>query len=212
MSSARDEVLARIRKSLGNPSAPAANYRDHIPRDFHVSGELGTEERIDLLIDRLQDYGARVHRCRREEIAAAVGRILQERGKSGLLIPAGLDSDWLPAGYTFLKDVELSYDEIDRTEGVLTGCAVAIALTGSIVLRHSREEGRRAASLIPDYHLCVVFEDQVLETVPEAMGFMRSFAQSAITTIAGPSATADIEMTRVKGVHGPRTLEVILAR
>jgi L-lactate dehydrogenase complex protein LldG len=93
---------------------------------------------------------------------------------------------------------------------VLTDCALAIAMTGTIVLRHSAGEARRALSLIPDYHLCVVFAGQVVETVPEGVMQMKAFAHLPITTIAGPSATADIEMIRVQGVHGPRTLDVIL--
>jgi L-lactate dehydrogenase complex protein LldG len=109
-----------------------------------------------------------------------------------------------------VPDQNLPYELLDASEGVLTGCAAAIALTGSIILRHTEAEGRRALSLIPDYHLCVVFENQIVETVPEAIDLLSAFPLVPVTTIAGPSATADSEMTRIKGVHGPRTLEVIL--
>jgi L-lactate dehydrogenase complex protein LldG len=127
-----------------------------------------------------------------------------------LLAPPGIPEHWLPYHIEFTADDNLPYDVLDRSEGVLTGCALAIARTGTIVLRHSSEEGRRALTLIPDYHLCVVYGRQVVETVPEAIREMLDFGTAPITTISGPSATSDIEMTRVKGVHGPRTLDVIL--
>jgi L-lactate dehydrogenase complex protein LldG len=112
-------------------------------------------------------------------------------------------------GFSFVSDENLSYPDLDRAEGVLTTCAVAIALTGTIILRHGRS-GRRATTLIPDYHLCIVRASQVVETVPEAIRELESPGRSPITTISGPSATSDIEMTRIKGVHGPRRLAVIL--
>ncbi|HKQ88110.1 MAG TPA: LUD domain-containing protein [Candidatus Acidoferrales bacterium] len=111
--------------------------------------------------------------------------------------------------FSFIRDENLSYADLDRAEGVLTTCAVAIALTGTIILRHGRS-GRRAMTLIPDYHLCIVRASQVVETVPEAIRELESPTRSPITTISGPSATSDIEMTRIKGVHGPRRLAVIL--
>jgi L-lactate dehydrogenase complex protein LldG len=110
---------------------------------------------------------------------------------------------------TFSRDRNLSYEDLDRSEGILTTCAVAIALTGTIILRHSRD-GRRALTLIPDYHLCIVRTAQVVETVPEAIRSIETPGASPLTTISGPSATSDIEMTRIKGVHGPRKLAVIL--
>ena len=207
MSAAKDEVLARIRSALGGRAAP---IRSSGPREYRVAGVLSFSERIELFIDRLHDYDAVVHRAGRHEIAAAIAGALEARAKRGLLVPLGIRSEWLPPGFLFQRDTELSYDEIDGSEGVLTGCAGAIALTGTIVLRHSESEGRRALTLIPDYHLCVVYEQQVVETVPEAIEQMSAYARSPITTVSGPSATSDIEMTRVKGVHGPRTLEVIL--
>ena len=207
MSAAKDEVLARIRNALGGRAAP---IRSSGPREYRVAGVLSFSERIELFIDRLHDYDAVVHRAGPHQIPAAIAGALEVRAKRGLLVPLGIRSEWLPPRFLFQRDTELSYDEIDRSEGVLTGCATAIALTGTIVLRHSQSEGRRALTLIPDYHLCVVYEQQVVETVPEAIEQMSAYARSPITTISGPSATSDIEMTRVKGVHGPRTLEVIL--
>jgi L-lactate dehydrogenase complex protein LldG len=121
-----------------------------------------------------------VHRAGAHEIAAAIAATLAARGKRGLLIPLGIRTEWLPPGFLFQRDAELSYDEIDRSEGVLTGCAAAIALTGTIVLRHSESEGRRALTLIPDYHLCVVYEQQIVETVPQAIEQMSGYTRSPI--------------------------------
>ncbi len=127
-----------------------------------------------------------------------------------MLVPSGFPAKWLPAEFEFIRDGGLTNQGINDVESVLTGCALAIASTGTIILRHSSEEGRRALTLIPDYHLCIVFEDQVVETVPEGIRAMSAFGSAPITTISGPSATSDIEMTRIKGVHGPRTLDVLL--
>jgi L-lactate dehydrogenase complex protein LldG len=204
MTTAKDEILNRIRTALGPATSPS------IPRDYLRAGTLSAEDRIHLFIDRLNDYGAAVHRSPVQGIPQTVANILRSRAKNGLLVPGGLSQAWLPEGFNFIRADGLTYAEIDRSEGVFTGCAVAIAITGTIVLRHSPGEGRRAPTLIPDYHLCVVFEHQVVETVAEGIARMNQFATHPITTIAGPSATADIEMTRIKGVHGPRTLEVIL--
>lgn len=204
MTTAKDEILNRIKTARG-PAAPSP-----IPRHYLRTGTLGPEERIHLFIDRLHDYGAPVHRSPVQDIPQTIANILRSRAKTGLLVPGGLTPAWLPDGFDFIRADTLTYAEIDSSEGVLTGCAVAIALTGSIVLRHTPSDGRRALTLIPDYHLCVVFERQVVETVAEGIARMRGFATDPITTISGPSATSDIEMTRIKGVHGPRTLEVVL--
>jgi L-lactate dehydrogenase complex protein LldG len=112
--------------------------------------------------------------------------------------------------FEFIPDRGLDFCELDHSEGVLTGCAVAIAMSGTIILKHSPGKGRRALTLIPDYHLCIVKAEQVVETVPEGIRSLGDQTSMPITTISGPSATADIEMTRIKGVHGPRTLDVIL--
>ncbi len=209
MSSARNEMLERIRDATGGSTPGREAEYAAIPRKYVRSGLLHAAEKLDLLVDRLHDYGATVFHSREGEAADWVGQALKIRQKRSLLIPRDLPRAWLPDGFSFFRE-GASYEEVDRSEGVLTDCALAIAITGSIVLRHSAGEARRALSLIPDYHLCVVFGSQVVETVPEGIEQMRAFAGIPITTIAGPSATADIEMIRVKGVHGPRTLDVIL--
>jgi L-lactate dehydrogenase complex protein LldG len=209
MSTARSEILERIRKATGGSTSGREAEYAVIPRNYVRKGLLDQEAKLDLLVDRLHDYGATVFHGHEGDVASAVAAALRARGKVSLLIPRDLPRAWLPDGFHFFRE-GASYEAVDASEGVLTDCALAIASTGSIVLRHSAGEARRALSVIPDYHLCIIFAAQVVETVPEGVQQMKAFANVPITTIAGPSATADIEMIRVKGVHGPRTLDVIL--
>jgi L-lactate dehydrogenase complex protein LldG len=209
MSTAREEILERIRDAMGGTAPGREAEYAAIPRKYVRQGSLETAAKLDLLVDRLHDYGATVFHARDGEVALAVAAALKSRAKASLLIPRDLPRAWLPDNFHFFREGP-NYHEVDASEGVLTDCALAIAATGSIVLRHSAGEARRALSLIPDYHLCVVFASQVVETVPEGVQQMKAYSNIPITTIAGPSATADIEMIRVKGVHGPRTLDVIL--
>jgi len=204
--SARTDILKGIREALGAERGPDLP----VNRDYRTSLGLDHEAKVDLFIDRLLDYNATVYRTTPDLIAGTVREALQARGKSGLVIPPGLPAGWLPEGPRFVVDRDLDYDTLDAAEGALTASTAAIAFTGSIILTHSEAEGRRAISLIPDYHLCVVFESSIRETVPEALRALQDRRTCPITTIAGPSATADIEMMRVKGVHGPRTLDVII--
>lgn len=210
MTTAKDEVLARIRHAMhGSPPARELEYAA-LPRQYQRSGSLGAAARLSLFVERLEDYEAAVYRCPEARIRETIAEALTVRRKRGLIVPKALPPEWLPGSFAFVRDDELTYEEIDRSEGVLTGSAVAIALTGTIVLRHSFSEGRRALTLIPDYHLCVVYAARIVETVAEGIREMDKFKTAPITTISGPSATSDIEMTRIKGVHGPRTLDVIL--
>ncbi|HLH04281.1 MAG TPA: LUD domain-containing protein [Bryobacteraceae bacterium] len=167
------------------------------------------QDRIALLSERLADYGCGVHRCGRDGIAAAIGAVLGQRGRTDMVASGDLPREWLPD--TVRTGADLSYRELDRVGGVITRCSLAIAQTGTIVLEHDAHTPR-ALTLIPDYHLCVLFAEQVVELVPEAMRRMAGFAERPITTISGPSATSDIEMTRVAGVHGPRTLDVLIVK
>jgi L-lactate dehydrogenase complex protein LldG len=201
--SAKSEILRNIREALGEHAAapvPERQYRQ----------TLGLDEaaRIELFTDRLRDYNATVFRS--DSIPEAVAEALRARNKQSLIVPPGLPPEWLPAGFRFIPDESLDYNAIDASEGTLTACTAAIALTGTIILSHSAHEGRRAISLIPDYHLCIVRAEQIVGSVPEGIRALAGCRTRPITTISGPSATADIEMTRVKGVHGPRTLDVII--
>ncbi len=210
MMDSKTVVLQKIRNAL-----PAQRERREpeyaaIQRKYLQAGEHDSAHRLALFEQRLRDYDAGVHRCGSSTIAETIAGVLRERQKKSLLVAAEIPVKWLPQNLTFVHNDALTYAEIDHSEGVLTGCATAIASTGTIVLRHSNEAGRRALTLIPDYHLCIVHAEKVVETVPEGLRQMASFAAAAITMISGPSATSDIEMTRIKGVHGPRTLDVIL--
>jgi len=173
-------------------------------------GSRGHEAVLELLEDRLRDYDATVVRCGAEVVAEWVGRILGARAVRGMLISEGFPAVWMPKGVDFEVDLGLEPAILDRFEGVLTTSFAAIAETGTIVLQTGPGQGRRAISLVPDYHLCIVGVEDVVETVPEAMARLQATAGLATTFISGPSATADIEMTRIKGVHGPRFLDVLL--
>jgi L-lactate dehydrogenase complex protein LldG len=196
VSAARDAVLARVRAALaGTAPSPAA-----AERAYRHDGALTARERVELLAERLVDYRARVHRVAETEIAGLAS------GRFG--IPPGLPAAWRPAGA--VVDGGLTWRELDALDGVLTGCTLAIAETGTIVLAGGPAEGRRALTLVPDVHVCVVRENQVVETVPEAFDRLRGLERRPLTFVSGPSATSDIELKRVEGVHGPRTLVVVI--
>jgi L-lactate dehydrogenase complex protein LldG len=163
-----------------------------------------------MLEERLLDYHAHVDRAAEDHVAATVAKMLAGRGLRRIVVPRGLEHGWLPEGFSFVVDEGLSAAELDSFDGVMTGAMVAIAETGSVVLQNVAGQGRRAVTLVPDYHLCVVRAADVVETVPEAVERLLASSDLPTTFFSGPSATADIEMTRIKGVHGPRFLDVIL--
>ena len=212
--SARDEVLARIRAALGPDRAPAPE----VPRDYRIAAGDGTgapappsADVLALLVDRLEDYKAVVVRVRPDGVAAAVRAKVTEYGLRRIGAPVGLPAPWLED----LDGVEVGHDEphlslaeLAELDGVLTACRLAIATTGTVVLDADERQGRRALSLVPDWHLCVVHADQVVEGVPDAIA--RLDPTRPLTFVSGPSATSDIELERVEGVHGPRTLVVVL--
>jgi L-lactate dehydrogenase complex protein LldG len=208
----RDKILHSIRTSLGASSSPtqiAAEYQA-IPRTYKQSGTLSQHALLELFEDRLLEYDAGIYRCTESEIAEAIARILQARNKQGLAIPEALPKSWLPTGFTFQDATDWNVYQLDRCEGILSACTAAIAETGSIVLQNAAAQGPRRLSLVPDYHLCVVQIAQLVETVPEAFHRLRGTEHLPTTFISGPSATADIEMTRIKGVHGPRFFDVLI--
>ena len=210
--SARDEVLRRIRAANGATSnaVSAQTGWGAVAREYKSSATRDREAVLDLLEDRLRDYDAQIVRSSLVGVALKVKEMLSARGKRRILMPAGLAGEWLPAGFTFVLDEGMTASELDGFDGVITGSTVAIAETGTVVLQNALGQGRRAVTLVPDYHLCLVRGRDVVETVPEAMARLQGMAELATTFISGPSATADIEMTRIKGVHGPRFLDVIL--
>ncbi|MGI4756208.1 MAG: LutC/YkgG family protein [Janthinobacterium lividum] len=219
MSDARSAILDTVRRELRRDpdlsaaqldEAPEAAYA-RIPRDYLRVGALPHEEMMELFLDRLRDYDAEILFTDHAGIASAVAQALQEAGEKLLLVPAEVSEQWLPAdGIRILRDHSLSVPELDEARCVLTGCTVAIAMSGTVLLQHGSEQGRRAATLLPDHHICVIRKDQVVETIAEALPRLTEYKSAPITTIAGPSATSDIEMTRIRGVHGPRRFTAII--
>lgn len=206
---ARGEILARIRTALRDrPPAPA------VARDYRTADHIDDRSPaalLDLLTDRLVDYHASVQRCSDDGIAAAVASALRQRRARRIAVPHGLADEWLADvdGIELVSDdAPLTPAELDTLDGTITSCAVAIAETGTVVLDGSHGQKRRALTLVPDYHLVVVPHDRVVPSVPAAIA--RLDATRPLTWISGPSATSDIELQRIEGVHGPRTLVVIL--
>jgi L-lactate dehydrogenase complex protein LldG len=209
---AREEILRRIRAAKGgvaNAERSRAAWSG-IERGYRREATRPREAIVELLEDRLRDYDARVIRVGRADVASSAAGMLEERKVRRMVVPMGLAVEWLPSGVEFVVDEGLAAVELDRVDGVMTGATLAIAETGTVVLQNVAGQGRRAVTLVPDYHLCVVRVEDVVETVPEAIGRLQATAGLATTFVSGPSATADIEMTRIKGVHGPRFLDVIL--
>jgi L-lactate dehydrogenase complex protein LldG len=179
---------------------------------YRTSSNLDGDALLDLLADRLTDYRAIVQRTDPDGLAQEVAAALVRRGARRVAVPPGLELPGLPAGVQTVTGDGLAPQQLDALDGVVTGAAVAIAETGTIVLDASPEQGTRAVTLVPDYHLCIVHADQVVHLVPEAVARLAPHARQPLTWISGPSATSDIELNRVEGVHGPRTLEVIIVR
>lgn len=211
-SSAREEVLRRIRAAKGGVATAESSLAgwSAVERRYRREATRSCEAVMELLEDRLRDYDARVVRVGRDEVAMRAAEMLRDREVRRMVVPAGLAAEWLPGGVEFVVDKGLTAAELDAVDGVMTGATLAIAETGTVVLQNVAGQGRRTVSLVPDYHLCVVRMEDVVETVPEAIGRLQATARLATTFVSGPSATADIEMTRIKGVHGPRFLDVIL--
>ncbi|ADW67692.1 LutC/YkgG family protein [Granulicella tundricola] len=216
---AREAILSRINMAL--LPTPESQPEDHIatswsaiPRTFRHDTQASPQDVLHLLIDRLHDYDAQVLTCTPSGITESIAKMLTARGVRKLLLPAGFPEDILPQGFEYIPDgregESLTAAQLDATDGVITLSTLAIAETGTLVLQNVPGQGRRAASLVPDYHLCLVNAADVKATVPEAVAALQPTAALPTTFISGPSATADIEMTRIKGVHGPRFLDVIL--
>lgn len=218
--SSREAVLAAIRLALrrqGDPSEPGlptpwpqtTSYRE-IPRD-HLNRHGNEAHRAETFIEVVRDYRAKVVRAPVQEASGQIAALLGARGVSTPIVPVGFPANWLPAGVLPQRGT-LGVQELAVCEGVLTTCAIAIAETGTIVLDGGPGQGARAYTLLPDYHLCVVRTEQVVSGVPEAVAALEGRLSDGrpLTFVSGPSATSDIELRRVEGVHGPRTLDVLL--
>lgn len=211
MTDARTEILHRIRGALHDTPAPAP-----AERTYRRASDRPREEVVEMLEDRLVDYKASVHHETPESLP---GRIAELLGASArYVVPEGLDRSWLPEESGMRRVIvdpndaraasALGVRELNAVDAVVTSSTVSCAETGTIFLTGRPDEGRRAISLVPDHHICVVPLDSVVELIPEALALVEPTAP--VTMISGPSATSDIELERVEGVHGPRTLDVIL--
>lgn len=207
MTNSRQSILARVRTATADDSN---GYQD-LPRNYIRAGALQPQPLVQLMTERLHEYGAEVVECTPSELPQTIARQLQSSGRQIFAVPPGLPAEWLSGAVTFRMDQNLSHDEIEQCSGVLTAASAGVADSGTIVLHHGPTEGRRVLSLLPDFHLCVLRASQIVETLPEYFAHTLDSPRLA-TFISGPSATADIEMTRIKGVHGPRFLSVIIVR
>ena len=213
MSDARAQILGRIRSALAD--VPSSERAADVPvaRDYRRSDERPRAELVTLFAQRMSDYRARVQRVSADALREAITHACSEQGLHTLAVPTGLPDAWLPAGVELVRDDGLRAAELDRIDGALTGCAAAIAETGTIVLDCGDFSGRRALTLVPDHHICVVAAEQIHGQIAEALAAVATAvtAQHApITLVSGPSASSDIELERVEGVHGPRHLTVLI--
>lgn len=205
-----DSIRAATRSIAKSPAQLAEAYAA-LPRAYTLRGQLDHEAVLALMVERLREYGAEVVESSPEDLTATIAAQLTASGKHIFAAPAGLPAAWFIPGYDWKVDYALPIEEVEQAEGVVTASSAGIADSGTIALHHSLPEGRRLLSLLPDWHLCILYASQVVETLPEY--FSRIPQPPALATwISGPSATADIEMTRIKGVHGPRFLHVLLVR
>ncbi|QYB07637.1 lactate utilization protein C [Rhodococcus sp. USK10] len=201
---ARAEILSRIRSALADAPAP-----DPVPRDYHREPASGPGD-VELFAHTVDDYRAQVHRADETTVAEVVTGLIANGARA--VVPPDLPLSWRPRGDVVVDGApaELSTLELDAIDVVVTGCTLGIAATGTIVLDGGAGQGRRALTLVPDHHICIVRTDQIVDTVPQA--FQTLDATAPLTFISGPSATSDIELNRVEGVHGPRTLDVVIVR
>ncbi|MDT0266066.1 LUD domain-containing protein [Streptomyces sp. DSM 44915] len=208
---AREVVLGRVRRALAD--VPREETPDQVPVERTYLESHRPADATELLAENLADYRALVHRATAAELPALLARLLAERGAASVLVPAGLPAGWLAAVPESVRRVpDATADtahRLDAVDSVVTGCAVAIAETGTLVLDGGPDQGRRRITLVPDHHVCVVrVPEQVVDSVP--LGLRRLSPERPMTWISGPSATSDIELDRVEGVHGPRRLDVVL--
>ena len=217
MPTAREEILGRVRAALDDgPAEPEARHRVPVERAAGGEGSAASVAQADLVerfAERCIDYRAGVHRATAARLSDLLAEVCAEHGAGRLACPADLPAEWRPEGVKLISDEPpLTPRQLDGLDGVLTGCAFAAAETGTVALDHGRRQGRRALTLLPDLHLCVVEAGQLLADVPELISALGGAVEDgrAITLVSGPSATSDIELERVEGVHGPRRLELVL--
>jgi L-lactate dehydrogenase complex protein LldG len=216
VSCARDEILARVRAAKGNTVTAPPGHTPAVQaaeRAYRRSDPRPHDELVALFCERVDDYRAEVERVERDRLTEAIAAAAARHGASRLAIPPRLRDAYRPSQLELIADTAPAARALDRLDGVITGCTVAIAETGTIALSAAEDEGPRQLSLVPDLHICVVGESQIVGTVPEAITQLAEIVRTArrpLTLISGPSATSDIELQRVEGVHGPRKLVVLV--
>ena len=210
-SASRQVVPERIRAGLSGITGDLAADYARLPHAYTQRGSLSVETKLALMVERLREYDAEVVECAEPALPTTISAEIKRSGRRLLVAPSELPSAWLVRDADWRIDHELAHEQIEEADGVVTSSFCGIAESGTIVLHHSPAEGRRVLTLLPDWHLCVLRASDIVETLPEYFARVPDPPKLA-TYISGPSATADIEMTRIKGVHGPRFLSVILVR
>jgi len=205
---AREAILNRIRtaNNAAKATAHAAEYQA-IERNYQQASSLDRETTLERFKDHLHEYDAHIFEAAPDTIAATIAEVLKSLNQKSAIVADNFPVEALPAGFSWQRESESTTDQLNTAEGAISACEVAIAHTGTIILR-----GARKMTLLPDRFLCVVHENQIVDTVPEAMARLEPYKTEPLTFVSGPSATADIEMTRIRGVHGPRFLDVIVVR
>lgn len=210
MTDSRGTVLARIRRALADVPADESPGDVPVPRDYRTAHTSADTDVVGLLATHLADYRAHVHHATEADLPELLAQLLSSRGAATVLVPDGLSGSWLARATArpVPESPEHTPHDLDGVDSVVTSCALAVAETGTLVLDHTAGQGRRATTLVPDHHVCVVPHSRVVASLPQAMP--RLDPTRPHTWISGPSATSDIELDRVEGVHGPRTLDVVL--
>ncbi|MEV5010300.1 LUD domain-containing protein [Streptomyces sp. NPDC055692] len=206
--SSRDAILGRIRGALADVPADETPVDVPVPRNYRRSHIQPGVDIVALFAERVADYRATVTCTGPAGLPAAIAAALTARRARRLALPEGFPAELLPPGDWRWHSEPLDVPALDALDGALTLAAVGIAVTGTLVLDTGPGQGRRALSLVPDYHLCVIRAEQILADVPDAL--RRLDPARPLTFVSGPSATSDIELDRVEGVHGPRTLDVVI--
>ncbi len=212
MNGAREEILARVRRGLADVPREERPEDVRVPRDYL---EREPEAALDRFVERVADYGSVVDVVREDGIAPAVEAVCRRFGVTAVVVPADLPPAWIPREVEPIPEAGLEVRDLDRIGAALTGCALGIAETGTVVLDAGARQGRRALTLVPDVHLCVIEEKQVVDGVPAALRRLSvelRRSRRPLTFVSGPSATSDIELARVEGVHGPRNFGLIVVR
>jgi len=211
----KNEILNRVRIALGKQSAEHQSDSENIDRKYIETGNSSEKENRAIFAERAGEYRAEVSIIDKNKVKENIEKACRKHQVKKLVLPPGFPEKWIPGSVELIMDDggKLSKEDLNNSDAVLTGCLLAIAQTGTIVLDAGPGQGRRVLTLLPDFHICVVKSDQIVEIVPEAFSKLRqAYAGKLppITFISGPSATSDIELSRVEGVHGPRRLKIFI--